>query len=323
MGTNEVKEVKVNDDDAAVVLPTVVNSRTLQSIIDNEKRFVLYNSRRLTGECLPICAEDNDPTLQPSSKRTESPTLSTFPPFSEGQVGTLPPSSMGTTEVPTGFPTALETNFPTGFPTALATEVSSTQAVDPSTFCRMENSVAWNSDSNCSGTPGSCQMRNPYNGDNSCGPGVPPGFYPDLTRCDAYCKCTGTEAPSEYMIVDQQLEWDTHQQKTNYYLTGVWGDQQEGGAWGTNGGGQCWPHEMTIQGRDRPPYCGSGPVCPDKKWHGCDGCSQFYNCATGVASALQKCGSGLLWDESINACNWPSTFKCTDTNGNLPCEPNK
>merc|ERR1712238_608184 len=140
------------------------------------------------------------------------------------------------TKVSTDFPTTMETNFPT----AMATEVSSIKPVDPSTFCRMENSVAWNSDSNCSGKPGSCQMRNPYNGDNSCGPGVPPGFYPDLTRCDAYCKCTGKQAPSEYMIVDQKLEWDTHQQGTNYYLKGVWGNQKDGGAWGTNGGGQCW-----------------------------------------------------------------------------------
>jgi len=50
--TDEVKnEVEINDDTASVVTPTVVNSRTLQSIIDKEKRFVVYNSRRLTGEC--------------------------------------------------------------------------------------------------------------------------------------------------------------------------------------------------------------------------------------------------------------------------------
>ena len=31
-----------------------------------------------------------------------------------------------------------------------------------------------------------------------CGPGVPAGHYPDLTRKDSYCHCTGTEAPGNY-----------------------------------------------------------------------------------------------------------------------------
>jgi len=296
--TKEVAEVEINNNDdpaaaaaAAVVAssPTVVNSRTLESIIHNEQRFVLYNSRRLTGECLPICAEDT------ISTPTDSPTMTTFDPFSEGQEGTLPPTTGGSTA---------GTGFPTAFP-----EVD----VDPGTFCRMENSVAWNSDSECSGTPGSCQMRNPYNGQNSCGPGVPVGFYPDLTRCDAYCKCTGTEAPSEYMILNDDLEWDTHQQGTNFYLDGVWG---KGGAWGTNGGGQGRNYEMSALGRDRPPQCGGGNPCTSEKTQSCDGCTKWHTCNNILAGPVMDCAPGTLWNKSWGGCDHAYNVKnCEDT----PC----
>merc|ERR1711865_844246 len=45
--------------------PTIVNNNTIESIIHSQKRFVLYNSRRLSGECLPICMDTTrPPTLQ-------------------------------------------------------------------------------------------------------------------------------------------------------------------------------------------------------------------------------------------------------------------
>mmetsp|Transcript_12097 Transcript_12097/g.13670 ORF Transcript_12097/g.13670 Transcript_12097/m.13670 type:complete len:203 (+) Transcript_12097:63-671(+) len=131
---NEVQSNNNNEDPAAAAaadvvvassLPTVVNSRTLESIISNEKRFVLYNSRRLTGECLPICAEDTPkgPQLKTTITPTNSPTLTTtFPPVvSEGQEGTLPINTGGSMDVgtfgPTGFPTTVATKNPPADPT--------------------------------------------------------------------------------------------------------------------------------------------------------------------------------------------------------------
>lgn len=313
---DEVKnEVEINDDTASVVTPTVVNSRTLQSIIDKEKRFVVYNSRRLTGECLPICSEENVPTAE----RTKSPTNS---PISEGQE--IPPTDSPTIieNTETGDPTDTPTKNPTALPTAKPSKKPTqppTKPFDPGSFCRMENSVAWGSDSECSGKPGSCQMRSIDGKQSSCGPGVPAGFYPDLTRCDAYCKCTGTSAPSEYEIILPELEWDTHQQN-NVYLDGVWG---EDGAWGTDGGGPTWDWQMSIKGRDRPPNCG-GPACADKNYHACNGCTQFYNCVTGSASSLSSCAGGTLFNAKgkNGYCDFASNMDCGEDNngeGMLPC----
>mmetsp|Transcript_12096 Transcript_12096/g.13669 ORF Transcript_12096/g.13669 Transcript_12096/m.13669 type:complete len:208 (+) Transcript_12096:63-686(+) len=136
---NEVQSNNNNEDPAAAAaadvvvassLPTVVNSRTLESIISNEKRFVLYNSRRLTGECLPICAEDTPkgPQLKTTITPTNSPTLTTtFPPtttfspvsWSKGQEETLPINFDGkvVTFGPTGFPTTVATKNPPADPT--------------------------------------------------------------------------------------------------------------------------------------------------------------------------------------------------------------
>jgi hypothetical protein len=43
----------------------VGRSRTIHNIILDERRFVVYNSRRLTGECLSVC-EDKPPTGSPT-----------------------------------------------------------------------------------------------------------------------------------------------------------------------------------------------------------------------------------------------------------------
>lgn len=54
------------------------NSSTIEDIIVNEKRYVLYNSRRLSGECLDICVTKN-PTASPvieTGGSTPDPTLS-------------------------------------------------------------------------------------------------------------------------------------------------------------------------------------------------------------------------------------------------------
>lgn len=63
------------------VIATVVNSNTIESIIHQEKRFVLFNSRRLTGECLPICTDQPPSPMEP---RPPTPAETAFPPISFG-----------------------------------------------------------------------------------------------------------------------------------------------------------------------------------------------------------------------------------------------
>jgi len=82
-----------------------------------------------------------------------------------------------------------------------------------------------------------------------CGDGIPAGYYPDLTNCNSYCKCTGTVASSRYETCNAGLEWDTHQQGTNQYLPGNFGND---GLGGTNGGGCGWDWQMTSTGKHRP-----------------------------------------------------------------------
>ena len=50
-----------SEEEAAllVVPPTIVNNNTIESIIHSEKRYVLYNSRRLSGECRKCCCATN------------------------------------------------------------------------------------------------------------------------------------------------------------------------------------------------------------------------------------------------------------------------
>lgn len=91
-------------------VPTPVSSRTVKQIINEDRRFVVFNSRRLTGECLPIC---NDKTPSP----TGSPT---YIEFAETMEPTDSPTGAPTnkpTENPTGQPTAKPTNDPTATPT--------------------------------------------------------------------------------------------------------------------------------------------------------------------------------------------------------------
>jgi len=136
----------------------------------------------------------------------------------------------------------IDTPQPTPSPTPEVTP----QPVDPSTFC--ENLNICNLDG-----PGNCQISSSGPGVSSCPAGVPLGYYPDLSRCDAYCFCSGSEVPSTYSIVASGLLWDTHAQGAlNSYLDGVWG---ENGAWGTNGGGAVFPLRLSAEGQQRPPQC--------------------------------------------------------------------
>ena len=112
----EEAEVEVNS-----IEPTSVNSRSLKTIIHEERRFVLFNSRRLSGECLPICSEP-EPTNKP-----------TFPPVAEAQ--TLSPTSPERTRRPTDPPTLEPTKDPSASPTkATATPTYVFQLFFPLSF---------------------------------------------------------------------------------------------------------------------------------------------------------------------------------------------
>jgi len=90
-----------------------------------------------------------------------------------------------------------------------------------------------------------------------CPAGMPDGYYPDLTNCNGYCKCTGTVASSTWQVCyPSVLLWDTHQQGTNSYLPGNFGQD---GLWGTNGGGCGWPSQMSNSGGQRP-SCNGNPA---------------------------------------------------------------
>jgi hypothetical protein len=43
-------------------------------------------------------------------------------------------------------------------------------------------------------------------------------------------------------------------------------------------------------------------------------CTQFYQCVRGVATALNSCGDGLLFDETIKVCNWKQAVTCNAEN---------
>jgi len=200
------------------------NGFTLQ----NKGRVILYRKGDTVVGCGKLtkkkkkCKEDKAPTNAPSASPTGASTAVPTP------VTTVAPVT--TTGAPTASPT-LEVNPP---------------PVDTSTFCQNLNTC--NLDD-----PGTCQISSSAPGVSSCGAGVPLGFYPDLSRCDAYCYCSGSEAPSSYSIVPTGLSWDTHAQGlSNSYLNGVWG---ENGAWGTNGGGAVFPSQLSFEGQQRPPQC--------------------------------------------------------------------
>lgn len=298
------------------------SSASIESIIHKQKRFVLYNSRRLAGECLPVC-QTRTPTDSPTMTRQffeENAGVETGTPVRTKDPTKSPTdrTSANPTENPTANPTARPSASPTKNPTANPTKNPTKNptanptvgaTVDPKGFCGQPEE--------CKLTGvGQCQIIG-KGGESSCGVGVPWGYYPDLSRCDAYCYCTGTEAPSRYEIIDTGLEWDTHQQGPNIkYLAGVYG---KNGAWGTNGGAQGWPWQMSTLGRNRPGgdgVCG-GPTCPSNnknKTQPWNDCKSYYTCNNGNAGPIQNCGGGTLYDVSLGLCNHASLVENCPSN---------
>jgi hypothetical protein len=107
---NEV-EIDASASAASATDATRINSDSIEEITLSEKRFVLYNSRRLTGECLPICTAEA-PTVEP----TNAPTTKT-PTRAPAEAPTVEPTNAPTTKTPTRAPTAAPTVEPTNAPT--------------------------------------------------------------------------------------------------------------------------------------------------------------------------------------------------------------
>lgn len=82
----------------------ISNSNTINEIITDQRRFVLFNSRRLTGECLPICIDEGVTTTPTTSPTTDAPTYEQTGDIGQLAIGTATPTSF-----PTSFPTYEQT----------------------------------------------------------------------------------------------------------------------------------------------------------------------------------------------------------------------
>ena len=103
----------------------------------------------------------------------------------------------------------------------------------------------------CSNNQASCQIL------NGCGPDIPPGFYPDLTQKNAYCKCTGTTSSANYQVCNPGTFHEPFL-GDGVYLTGTTDDGVtplgSGGLYGTNRVDCVFDYERTTAGMNRPPY---------------------------------------------------------------------
>ena len=214
-------------------------------------------------------------------------------------------------QVPRYIKGAIDTNQECLIPPPPPATETEQPPIDPGSFC---HALGVKNGCDLSG-PGSCQINPGPNNEPSCGFGVPAGYYPDLNNCNAYCKCTGTTAPSRYEIVNTGLEWDNFQQEgSNYYLPGQMGKD---GAWGTNGGGAGRPSDMSLEGRLRPggpdgKTCGPKQTCPSGSYKSqpWDNCTKWYTCNNGKSGPVQNCPGGLLFRADLGICDWAANVKC-------------
>ena len=108
---------------SANINKATVSTRTLKKIIREERRFVLFNSRRLNGECLSICeavaeAETQNPINEPTDKPSISPTKSpTDRPSKNPTKSPTDIPSVAPTKSPTDKPSVSPTVTPTKSPT--------------------------------------------------------------------------------------------------------------------------------------------------------------------------------------------------------------
>jgi len=119
-GTSNKKEEAKTPEPVAATAKT--NSRFLHDMIHEERRYVLFNSRRLSGECLDICVPDREDPEEPGGKTpTDSPTV---------------PPTATPTKNPTGTPTKTPTGTPTKTPTGTPTKTPTSEPLGSSCECQ-------------------------------------------------------------------------------------------------------------------------------------------------------------------------------------------
>jgi hypothetical protein len=131
-GWNSSKAMADEIELSANINKATVSTRTLKKIIREERRFVLFNSRRLNGECLSICEAEveagtqnpiNEPTDKPSINPTKSPTdrPSKNPTKSPTDIPSVTPTK-SPTDKPSVSPTFTPTKSPTDKPSVSPTK---------------------------------------------------------------------------------------------------------------------------------------------------------------------------------------------------------
>jgi len=108
------------------------DNRTLHDVIHEERRYVLFNSRRLSGECLDICVDENEKSAPLVDAKTAPPTEPQDPVGMETQEPTDSPTGSPTVKItgsPTLSPSKNPTPSPTKNPTASPTSVPTASPV--------------------------------------------------------------------------------------------------------------------------------------------------------------------------------------------------
>jgi hypothetical protein len=120
-GWDSSKEIADEIELSANINKTTVSYRTLKTIIQEERRYVLFNSRRLSGECLSICDVpiEEAETIYPTKSPTERPSVT--PTKSPTKYPTKSPTK-SPTDKPSGTPTKSPTDKPSGTPTKSPTD---------------------------------------------------------------------------------------------------------------------------------------------------------------------------------------------------------
>jgi len=101
-----------------------------------------------------------------------------------------------------------------------------------------------------------CKASSFSGGVGQCGPGIKSGYYPDLTNKRAYCKCTGTNAPSGYNVCGGGTVWDGFPSNWGTYVNGSLNGVKHGknGYWATNQGVCTWNWAVSNKTKQRDPW---------------------------------------------------------------------
>lgn len=261
----------------------------------------------------PSSSPSSTPSADPSSKPSSS---SSSVPSSEASAS---PSSMPSI-LPSLFPTVHPSNIPSDVPSKEpSSSPSSSPSSGPSPFPSLMPSSSpsattvgglvcgfcTRAQTGC--TTGSCNIQ--------CPDDFPSGYYPDLTDHTAYCKCTGTNAPSRYEHCHHGLKWDilgwnAAGTQTSFFYLNPYG---QGTLWATNGGICSWPSYLQD---DRPTLSEAEALAL------CTTASSSNSQSTTVctaANADEKCtdDEDCIIAPGSNEGNCISSAVCTDTKDDL------